>query len=130
MTVSASLLSDKERVQFLVSMAGKPYKAGARGPKEYDCYGLVLEVYRTLRGVELPDMHSASSESPKAWRFVKEPADLAIVFMRTFEMQRHVGIYLKEGGILHAIETWGVIFEPISNLSLRGNTNIRMVVQR
>lgn len=130
MTVSASLLSDKERVQFLVSMAGKPYKAGARGPKEYDCYGLVLEVYRTLLGIELPDMQNASAESHKAWRFVKEPTDLAIVFMRTFEMQRHVGIYLKEGGILHAIETWGVIFEPISNLSLRGNTNIRMVVQR
>jgi cell wall-associated NlpC family hydrolase len=33
----------------------KPFKNGGRGPDEYDCYGLVREIYRRI-GIELPEL--------------------------------------------------------------------------
>lgn len=39
-------------------LIGKEFRYGARGPKEFDCYGLCMEVLKR-RGVELPDFGSA-----------------------------------------------------------------------
>lgn len=39
----------------LGDLIGKPYKEGARGPANFDCWGLVLEVARRA-GIELPDL--------------------------------------------------------------------------
>lgn len=37
-----------------VDLIGKPFEVGARGPKSYDCYGLVKEVSRRM-GKDIPD---------------------------------------------------------------------------
>lgn len=46
------------------------------------------------------------------------PVDGAIALMRTGD--RHVGIWLAEGGILHALEGKGVVFDDAFSLSLTG----------
>ena len=42
----------------LSDLIGKPFRFGGRGPLEYDCYGLCIEVYRR-KGIALPDYGSA-----------------------------------------------------------------------
>jgi cell wall-associated NlpC family hydrolase len=36
-------------------LIGLPWKAGGRGPHEFDCWGLLVHVYREQFGVLLPD---------------------------------------------------------------------------
>ena len=38
-------------------LLGKKFKYNGRGPDEYDCYGLVKEIYNRL-GIELPEFAS------------------------------------------------------------------------
>jgi cell wall-associated NlpC family hydrolase len=46
----------------LADLIGKSFQYGGRGPFEYDCYGLVMEIYKR-RGMELPDFGSSPSAS-------------------------------------------------------------------
>ena len=39
-------------------LIGVPFEMGGRGPKSYDCYGLVRELARRWDGVSLPDYTS------------------------------------------------------------------------
>jgi len=43
-------------------LIGKPFSYGGRGPFEYDCYGLAMEMYRRM-GIDLPDYGSSPSAS-------------------------------------------------------------------
>jgi len=38
-----------DRLAFLESLIGKPYKIGARGPSEFDCYGLARHIQNELK---------------------------------------------------------------------------------
>ena len=100
-------------------LIGKPYKLGGTGPYQYDCWGLVREVYHRL-GRDLPGYESAtfsrsdivrvlhgeyqgvaeSIKTPEEWDFV---ADLR---------RAHIGLY-TQGRVLHATATGGVQLTPL-----------------
>jgi cell wall-associated NlpC family hydrolase len=48
----------------LSDLIGKPYKAGARGPAAFDCWGLVLEVSKRA-GIELPEIDVPSDNNQR-----------------------------------------------------------------
>lgn len=48
------------------ALLGLPFRYGARGPTEFDCYGLV-KAYFALGGIELPDLPAAYCDRATAF---------------------------------------------------------------
>ncbi|GJL55817.1 MAG: tail assembly protein [Nitrospirales bacterium] len=93
---------------------GVPYAERGRGPTNYDCWGLVREIYRTGRGITLPSLdecetieagmteHILSRFEPMSKPYQSQPYD--IVVMRTLYDAHigHVGVVIDEqGNMLH-----------------------------
>nr|WP_276556660.1 NlpC/P60 family protein [Rhodoblastus acidophilus] len=101
-------------------MIGKPYKSGGDGPHEFDCYGLAAHVLRGVFGVNLPPRAVGALSAYRGWRQIDQPMDGALV-MLTHARGRHVGVYLaREGGVIHALEECGVVFDDMQSLGFRG----------
>lgn len=107
---------------------GLPYREAARGPDAYDCYGLVMAVFRVLRGVELPDWYQMAPGQHGASRAISAglasevaggrsvrvaaPSDLDIAIVGSAFRAHHVGVVI-EGGVLHAARTFGSVWHPL-----------------
>ena len=97
-------------------LLGKPYKAHGRGPDNFDCYGLVIEVEKRL-GHTMPDLYTKLSECDK-WDFDPHNADFStkltglvktnkpdfgdvILFFDEKGRINHTGVYLKDDDFIH-----------------------------
>lgn len=103
---------------YINSVVGKPWVNRAEGPDAFDCFGLVLDSFRKLDGIELPtvpgysdfgvDIAEATEEQKKLshWDFVR-PADGHVIdgsVIVCYQSERpvHVGRCLV-GGVLHCL---------------------------
>lgn len=102
-------------------LIGKPFKWGGRGPHEFDCYGLVMEVERRA-GRAVPDYMSPSVQEEVARQIDRfrpfwtpcEEGPGAVVEFRIGRFISHVGILLPHGRLLHSWErSGGVCVERI-----------------
>ena len=98
------------------NLVGKVFKYNGRGPEIYDCWGLVMEIYRRS-GIELPDYNSPSAWKDIAdlmsrelirWQQIEEKPG-AVIGLRTNERMHHVGICLPFGKFIHASESKGMV---------------------
>lgn len=112
---------------------GLPYREGARGPREFDCYGLVMAVMAAARGVSLPDWHQAAAGQQAASRaiaaavagetaggraeLVYDPEDFDVAVVGSNCRPHHVGIVWGRG-ILHASKTFGSAWHQFSRFRL------------
>ena len=91
-------------------LLGKPYKAHARGPDAYDCYGLVIEVEKRL-GHTMPDLYTKLSEGdPHDIDYSAEMTGLektdspsfgdVVVYFKKGRID-HTGVYLKNDDVIH-----------------------------
>jgi cell wall-associated NlpC family hydrolase len=107
-----------------VDLIGVPFQYGGRGPEIFDCYGLVIEMYRR-RGRWLPDYRSPSDQAEIAalmgcasigFRLRLEPTPSSIVMLRVSGLACHVGYMLDEERFLHTWErSGGVVVERLEN---------------
>ena len=101
-------------MQFYNQVFGKPWKDRAVGPEYFDCWGLVVEFYRAVKGVEIFAQGYASgdistdegySQNQSEWSKSDAPVDDCLVAcfeeIEGREVCRHLGIYQK-GYCLHA----------------------------
>lgn len=97
---------------------GLPWANGARGPKAFDCWGLVWYVYLKERNIKLP-LHTIDAQNLAAcaraikaetnggfgasWSELSKPVEFAGVAMGHTDFS-HVGIYTEADGglILHS----------------------------
>lgn len=108
---------------------GLPWVLGARGPNEYDCWGLLVHCRATYFGGGIPDVEFgdptrdlyAHKMRSGEWEIVVAPEHGDGVLLRDGN-DPHVGIYLDldGGGILHALEGKGVVFSVMRDLNLLG----------
>ena len=105
-----------------MNFIGKPYEVGATGPDSYDCAGLAAAVWRDVFGMILPCREN-TADARRTWRSLALPEDGAIVMMKADGT--HIGVWLAEGGVIHALEERGVIFDSPHVLALRGYSNLR-----
>ena len=105
------------RVEILRGLIGKPYESGAEGPDRFDCLGLAALVLREVFCCDLPRDHASILAARRIWFPSRMPSDGSIVLMR--DGDKHIGVWLTEngGGVLHATQRRGVIFD--SPLGLR-----------
>lgn len=114
----------------VVTYIGLPWRAGATGPDEYDCWGLLRHIEAVYFNVYLPQIlvgdEAACREmfdvkiNSHEWESVQYPRHGDGVLLRGGSSP-HVGVWLDfdGGGILHAIEKHGVIFtQPRGLVSL------------
>lgn len=121
--------------EFCNSAMGKPWVNRAEGPNSYDCFGLVLDSFRQIEHVELPqingytdkqcDTESAANEAIETGLFpMCRPKEGAIVAVCNSKGQiTHVGRVLC-GRILHTTRRLGVRHESIKAF-VRNYNNVR-----
>src|SRR4051794_1373074 len=111
------------REDYLNSLIGKPWKANAKGPDEFDCWHLCANVRLVLFSHHLPDVPVPQNPSwkwlvgafeahpeRKNWQLVEpnaagfvDAADGSIVLMARSDRPAHAGIWLMpENRVLHA----------------------------
>lgn len=109
---------------------GLPYELGGRGPCNYDCYGLCKVIYQDVFDVTLPDWQEdvlelrcrakaiADVVTSGEWTDLDEPVDGCFVICYRNKAAHHIGLYFA-GGVVHAIDGSGVVFEPLSRFASR-----------
>lgn len=123
------------RVEIINSLIGTPYRLGAQGPEELDCYSCARMVQSRLFGRAMPDfampgeagrlaIAAAISVHPERnrWQEIAVPVDGALVTMARNQCGYHIGTWIEEDGgmIVHAIEECGVVADTISTLEAVG----------
>jgi len=106
-------------------LIGKPFRLGAAGPAEYDCWHLCREVSHRA-GIELPAVPSVtdpierdSAIKSTSGRFLKldrpEPFCLVTLRMRG-RLVTHIGVVLKDcQRFIHAVRDMSVCIENLED---------------
>ncbi len=105
---------------YINEVVGKPWVNRAEGPDTFDCWGLVIDSFRRVDGVELPQIEGyadlscatgmAAAEGIGSGAYEKcGPQDGAIMTAFYDDILVHVGRCLC-GGVVHAGEGIGVRF--------------------
>ncbi|MFD8675581.1 NlpC/P60 family protein [Streptomyces seoulensis] len=97
-TESAHVVRAAKAIAFAAAQVGKPCVWGATGPDSFDCSSLTQGAWRTA-GVELPRAaHEQASAGTEVALAAALPGDLVLFF----EDERHVGLYVGNGTMIHA----------------------------
>ena len=115
--------------QWAVKYIGKSWING-----NYDCWGLVRDVYKNELRIELSpivadatNLRDVLSEFRKSsnYNHLKETSDFKdknIVILTQNKYPCHVGVYCEAdgGGILHNMQGVGVVFQKLPELRMNG----------
>jgi len=107
-------------------LIGKPFKFGGRGPDEYDCWGIVMEVCRRLE-IHLPDfgkgceylpqkIHNTQESFQDRFILVNSPIPGDIVAFR-FPLPNfvgHIAVYIGQNRIIHTREATNTVCERLN----------------
>jgi cell wall-associated NlpC family hydrolase len=114
-------------------LIGIPFKDGGRDAAGFDCYGLVMEVYRR-NGIDLPeyfapalDSEAVSNQISQAktldiWQRASstEPPFLSVMAIRfNSPLCNHTGVYIGDGRFIHTRERIGVSIDRIDSPAWR-----------
>lgn len=103
---------------------------GGRGPFDFDCWGLVREIYSRY-GIELPDYTIPCEDASRigaeidnnraCWiRCQGEPPTPALVVIRYgSEWCNHTGVYIGNGRFIHIREKAGVNIDRVNAIGWR-----------
>ena len=106
---------------------GVRYRLGGSNKRGIDCSAFVQVTFKTKLGLNLPRTTSLQSMLGKEiGKSELQAGDL--VFFRTGQNSRHVGIYLEENKFLHASQSQGVTISKLDNDYWKSNywKSIRM----
>ena len=97
---------------YINKVIGKPWENRAEGPESFDCWGLVVDSFRKIENIEVPqvdgyadslcDTDIATIEEIKTgnWR-PSQPCDGAVMVAYKNDRPIHVGRVIC-GGVIHA----------------------------
>lgn len=116
-----------EKSDLYSDLIGKPFAYGGRGPENYDCYGLSLEIYRRL-GLDISGVADYSEERPELAdrmsealnRFSDripgpEPWAVAAFYVHP-RYVTHMGLVLPDcTRFVHVLEHKTVVVSPLSD---------------
>lgn len=91
------------------NLIGIPFQFGGRGPDTFDCYGLIMHLYREKHGIELPDYASPTDQAMISAVFGSQlplwqkcPAgEGAVALIRLGRLVSHCGYMLDDNHMLH-----------------------------
>lgn len=136
-------MASSDRAAIINALIGTPYRLGAQGPAEVDCYSATRLLQAALFGRDMPAFQmpaeagrtaiaAAIFASPERGRWVEvaAPVDGCLVTMARNTVGYHLGTWLKEDGgtIVHAIEECGVVADTVMSLEAVGWRRFRFHV--
>lgn len=97
-------------------LIGLPFRDRARGPESYDCYGLMLEMYRR-RGIVIDDYRYSADRGERADLFINglakwQRCDIkpgATLLFREGGIPGHVGVAIDDDRFIHAASSLGQV---------------------
>lgn len=93
---------------------GTKYQPGGLSRQGVDCSGFVYLTYRSKFGINLPrTTRHQSAQGVAVSRQALRPGDL--VFFKTGNGKRHVGIFVEQRRFLHASSSEGVMLSSLDN---------------
>jgi cell wall-associated NlpC family hydrolase len=105
-------------VRYAVTLLGKPYKNGAKGPDAFDCSGFIYYVYGRF-GMAVP----VSTEGLDNIGYEIGRSDVAsgdlVVFL--IKHERHVGIMINRLEFIHASKSRGVTVDSVETAYWKRN---------
>ena len=130
-------------LEWINGYIGVPYKPNGRDRDGWDCWGLVLAVYRERLGLELPNYQWQAPYSPvdrlrgfsKACETLlggltlelERPELWALGMVYASHRPHHIGVVVGSPavqGVLHAARYGGTIFESVDRFS-RHNARVK-----
>lgn len=118
------------RLPVVDDLIGKPFANRGRGPDHFDCWGVVMEVWRRA-GITAPDygvdamvtqaidavyreLLGAAAGNSGPWRQLPGPRPLALVVFHTRPgMVSHIGVCLDAGRFIHVRRNANITIEPL-----------------
>lgn len=103
--------------------AAIPYRKGGLDEVGVDCWGLARMIYRDHLGVELPAFADAAqgesldmaaeiaAQGRESWSRVEEVKPFDIVLLRVDGAEKHLGVVVQPGEMIHAMDKVGVVVE-------------------
>jgi cell wall-associated NlpC family hydrolase len=110
-------MSKAQRIEAQVRAAaepwmGTPYKFGGESKNGVDCSGLTKALYEEAFNITLPRTTGKQvNRGRQVSRSNLRPGDL--IFFRTGDQAKHVGIYLDDRKFVHASSSQGVTISPM-----------------
>jgi cell wall-associated NlpC family hydrolase len=112
-------------------LIGVPFAWNGRGPDAFDCYGLVMHLFRTEQGVTLPDFGESRpttqaetallmQNSLPRWTRLDGPERGCVVYMRIHGAGSHVGYVIDPRRFIHVWQdSGGVCIERLGDWQRR-----------
>lgn len=102
-------------MHWVTQYLGKKWMPGARGPDQFDCWGLICDFYDRFLGVSLPlhqvlpsDLRKVSQTAEKEvsgnlWKLESSPSAFDVVGLGKKSIIHHVGLFIESDGgmVLH-----------------------------
>jgi len=111
----------------IFDLLNTPFGTKGRGPECYDCYGVVLEVYKR-NGIILKDFDIDSFDfgtinseivtqvSSGFWKVLPSPEYLCVIKMKQHPVfTQHLGVFLGKDKFIHAVLDRGVVIDSINS---------------
>lgn len=100
--------------QQAVSWQDVPYRYGGHDKSGIDCSGFIQTTFNTVMQVQLP--RSTKEQVKVGTKIARENIQAGdLIFFKTGQKQRHIGIYIEQGKFVHASTSKGVIVSNLSN---------------
>ena len=113
----------------MINLIGIPFKQGGNNIDGFDCYGLVVYVFKNFYGIEIPnynhqiidafnatDINTTIDKALKNWQEIKEPEEPCAVLIRNHPVYvNHIGVYVGGNKFMHALKKVGVILSDIND---------------
>lgn len=107
------------------------YKVNGRGPDQFDCYGLIVSIYKNLFKITLPDLinvYGCSGDKIVPRLFIEQardswermPTEQAIfgdvLVFNIFGKPRHCGIFIEKNKMMHILDKSFVSYEEFTSI--------------
>ena len=97
-------------IEYAITLLGKPYRNGAKGPKAFDCSGLVHHVYERFDAPVPVSTEGLSRTGREVPREEMTAGDIAVFRLKG---GYHVGIMINSLEFIHASSSRGVAIDSI-----------------
>lgn len=122
-------------MHWITDYLGKKWASGGRGPDKFDCWGILMDIYKKQLGVDIESYPGVEScgfkETAKMfnngmngskWVEINKPKDICAVGLSRNKRIHHVGVYadVDGGKIVHIQKGGGCAAQSIIQMKAQG----------